>query len=279
MQVVTQANPVYKGYIRWNRFHNETKTIKKAEEWIIRKGNHPPILSEELFDKAQKRYQMEYHPRQERASASYQHWLSGMVKCSACGRSLSYNRVEKKGKNYSYFQCYGYSKKICSVSHGISEQKLIAALFASLREAACTGITYKQKKQEQKKAIQEELQYLVQVQLENLERKEERIQTAYIDGADTLEEYKQKKQLLREEKERLEQQKILSFSKEEEADKIGEAEQIWDVITALESDCFTNVEKNKAVHTIIEKIVYEKEQKRISIYYCLKGNKQGKNLP
>lgn len=277
MLVFTQANPVYKGYIRWNRSHNETKTIKKKEEWIIKKGNHPAILSEELFDRAQERYQRESHPKQERASATYQHWLSGVVKCSACGRTLTYNRVYKKGKNYSYFQCYGYSKKLCSISHAISEQKIVSALFCSLYEAACTDTTFileeKKKEVEKEKKMQEDSKYLIQMQLERLEKKEERVYAAYIDGVDTLEEYKKKKQLLSKERKNLEEQLSLVSITEQQNVRDIEINAISDLITAIKSDYFTNIEKNKAIRTIIEKIVYEKLNGTILIYYYLENKK------
>ena len=272
MLVFTQANPVYKGYIRWNRSHNETKTINKKEDWIIKKGNHPAILSEELFDKAQKRYQNEYHPKRVRASASYQHWLSGAVKCSACGRTLTYNRVYQKGKNHSYFQCYGYSKKLCSISHAISEKKIVSALFSSLYEAAYTDTKFilkeKKKEIEKEKKMQEDTKYLMQIQLEKLEKKEERIDTAYIDGIDTLEEYKKKKQLLLKEKENLEQQlSSFSISEQQNLKQMEIKNSISDIITAIKSDYFTNIEKNKAIRAIIEKIVYDKTNGTIFVYY------------
>ncbi len=275
MQVFTQANPVYKGYIRWNRLHNETKTINKKEDWIVRKGNHPAILSEELFDRAQKRYQSEYHPKNKRASATYQHWLSGIIKCSTCGRTLSYNRVYKNEKNYSYFQCYGYSKKLCSVSHGISEQKIVSILVQSLSEAVYTGRKYqlKEKQKKDKKEIEENTRQLLQIQLKKLKKKEERIQLAYKEGIDTLEEYKRNKQLLFKERKHFEQ---ISFSLLEEQDFTQEEKkaQIFDVITAIQSDCFTNIEKNKALRTIIEKIIYDKEKGDVFVYYKCFGKEE-----
>lgn len=269
MYVLTQANPVYKGYIRWNYSNGETKTVKKEEEWIIKKGSHPAIISEELFEKAQERYKKEYHPKNVRASASYKHWLSGMIKCSACGRSLSYSRVYDKNKNHSFFQCYGYSKKICSVSHGISERKIVPIILNSLREAAYTDTEYELKKEITKKEVKEENTiHLIQIQLEKLTGKEERIREAYVNGIDTLEEYKRNKQLISKERENLKQQ-LLSFSisNNQELNIPEKKQPISDVIMALESDDFSNIEKNEAIRSIIEKIVYDKQNETILVYY------------
>ena len=56
-------NPTYCGMIRWNRKENETNAIKPKDEWIIADGQQPAIISKELFDKAQTRYEQEYKPK------------------------------------------------------------------------------------------------------------------------------------------------------------------------------------------------------------------------
>lgn len=274
MEIVTQSNPVYKGFIRWNRSHGETKTIKKEEEWIVKKGTHPPIIAEDLFEKAQERYKREYHPKNVRASASYKHWLSGMIKCSACGRSLSYSRIYKKDKNHSFFQCYGYNKKLCSVSHGISERKIVAIIFNSLREAVNTNRKYEWKKENKEKKVQKENPIsLIQVQLEKLTKKEERIQEAYVDGIDTLEEYKRNKLLILKERKNLEQElESLSLSKNQNLSITERKQQISDIIMVMESDDFSNAEKNEAIRSIIEKIVYDKLNGTIQVFYHYSGN-------
>lgn len=262
-------NPVYKGYTRWNRTHNETKTIKNKEEWIIRKGHHPAIISEELFEQAQMRYQSEYHPRNVRASASYKHWLSGMLKCSACGRTLSYSRVYNNEKNYSFFQCYGYSKKKCMVSHGISERRIVPVILNSLQEAAFTEaefeveITNSAGKEQEENTVS-----LIQMQIDKLRVKEERIWAAYMDGVDTLEEYKRNKQLLLKERETFEKQfAVLSVQEKKTPDMADMKKRISDVIMAIESDDFTTEQKSEAIRSIIKKIVYDRPNEKITVYY------------
>lgn len=192
-----------------------------------------------------------------------------MVKCSACGRSLSYSKVYHKGKNHSFFQCCGYNKKICSVSHGISERKLVSIILASLREAAYTNKEYEWIEKKAEREIQEETtRYLTQIQFEKLKRKEERIYHAYIDGIDTLEEYKRNKSFLLKEKEKLEQQSANLLASKEQIKTITERKKhISDIITAMESDDFTNTEKNEALRSIIKKIVYDKANGSIVVYY------------
>ena len=56
-------NPTYCGMIRWNRTINESNEIRPESEWIVTDGEHPAIISKELFGKAQERYKREYRPR------------------------------------------------------------------------------------------------------------------------------------------------------------------------------------------------------------------------
>ncbi len=190
-----------------------------------------------------------------------------MIKCSACGRTLSYNRVFNKNKNHSFFQCSGYSKKLCSVSHGISEQKIVSAVLDSLQEAIGTDMEFERNKIAGKKGLQKDTDNLISIQLGKLKRKEERICTAYTEGVDTLEEYKRKKQQLLEEKRKLEEQKDWRRGENLENECF---EKISDIRELFTSEYFSNAEKNRAICTIIEKIVYDKTEKTIFVYYrCL----------
>ena len=65
-------NPGYAGDIRWNRTINETNEIRDRSEWIIRPGHHPAIISKELFEQAQERFNKEYTPRNAKAFRSDQ---------------------------------------------------------------------------------------------------------------------------------------------------------------------------------------------------------------
>ena len=82
-------NPAYAGIVRWNRTCNETNEIRDRSEWIVTKGTHPAIISEELYNQAMLRFESEYRPKNAKPAEVTKHWLSGMLKCSACGRTLS----------------------------------------------------------------------------------------------------------------------------------------------------------------------------------------------
>lgn len=130
-------NPTYCGMIRWNRTENETNRIKEKDEWIITKGFHEPIISQELFDQAHEIRKQTYRPRGSRPSSTYKHWLSGIVKCPACGRTMVAKQcVDKRyHKSYCYFTCYGYSKGKCATKTTVSSHKLEPIVLAAIESA------------------------------------------------------------------------------------------------------------------------------------------------
>lgn len=127
-------NPSYAGIIRWNRTTNETNEIKDKSEWIIRQGSHPAIISEDLYTQAMNRYESEYKRKNAKPTEVTKHWLSGLLKCSVCGRTLSSCVRHRKTvpDNYS-FQCYGYLKGKCTQSSYVSEQVIAAAVLDALK--------------------------------------------------------------------------------------------------------------------------------------------------
>ena len=49
------SHPVYAGYIRWNRYTDDKQKLNKKENWIVTKGVHQPLMSEEMWQKAQEK--------------------------------------------------------------------------------------------------------------------------------------------------------------------------------------------------------------------------------
>ena len=128
-------NPSYCGMIRWNRTENSTNRIKDKDEWIVTEGQQPAIISKELFESAQKRFKATYKPVGKRPSSTYKHWLSGLLKCPDCGRTLTSTTMKRvNGEKYSYFSCYGYSKGKCKKPNGISSLVLEKEVLASIKE-------------------------------------------------------------------------------------------------------------------------------------------------
>ena len=130
------------------------------------------------------------------------HWLSGMVKCSNCGASLG---IKRPNGSYTYFNCLNYTKGSCNESHYITLKNLENAIYEAFRQA----LNYGSKLQFtlRKKYIDEhpvDTVAIIKEQLKRLEWKESRIKAAYMDGIDTLDEYRENKELLMKEQKELE---------------------------------------------------------------------------
>lgn len=265
-------NPTYCGMIRWNRTENETNRIKDKSEWIITEGQHEPIISKELFDAAQERYKSTYRPRGARPSSTYKHWLSGLLKCPHCGRTMIAKRVIKKsnGSNYAYFTCYGYSKGKCLIPSNVSSLKLEPAVLSSLKEILDTqNLSFEYKVIDNVEQIDEKA--LLNEQLQQITSKEQRIKAAYREGIDTLEEYKHNKEIIEQEKNEL-QQKIAeldSVSGDDYRDKEIMLKKIKNVYEVVSSPNYTDQQKNEMLRTIVDKFVYDKENDTLNAYYYL----------
>lgn len=259
-------NPTYKGYVRWNRSINATNKIRPESEWIIKKGNFEPIVSEELWQQANDRIQKEYRPRGSRPVSTHRHWLSGLVKCSACGRTLStsVHKDRRYGRTYINFRCYGYLKGKCTESHQISEKKLVPIVLGMLADdMKQKDITF----EKLEKAPDHAAADLLYLQLEKISMKEQRIKEAYRNGIDTLDEYKENKEILKKEQEDLEK-KIKDLEKPEtETEQPKLNEKIHDIYDILVSNDFSMADKQRAIRSIVKKIVYNKKEGSIDIYY------------
>lgn len=261
-------NPTYCGMVRWNRTINESKEIRPESEWIIAEGEQPAIISKELFDKAQERYKREYRPRGARPVSTYKHWLSGIVKCPACGRTMTACKIENNKQTYCYFRCYGYSKGKCAAKNSISSLKLEPAVLESIKSVLDTGkITYR--KIEVKTEDTADLKTILEDQIKKIDVKLQRIKEAYMNGIDTMEEYKENKRIVQGEKDSLEKQlseleeeKI--STKNEDNDMLMRVKNVYDILSSDSVDATT---KNEVLRSVVEKIVYDREEDELKVYY------------
>ena len=261
-------NPTYCGMIRWNRTINESNEIRPESEWIVTDGEHPAIISKELFGKAQERYKREYRPRGARPVSTYKHWLSGVVKCPACGRTMTANTIRNNTRVYSHFRCYGYTKGKCMANNSISSIKLEPAVLESIKTVLDSSkITYR--KIETKTDDTVDLKTILEDQIKKIDVKLQRIKEAYMNGIDTMEEYKENKRIVQGEKDSLEKQ--LSELKEEkistkneDKDMLMRVKNVYDILSSDSVDVTT---KSEVLRSVVDKIVYDREKDLLKVYY------------
>lgn len=268
-------NPTYCGMIRWNRTVNETNEIRPKDEWIIADGQQPAIISKELFDRAAARRNMEYKPRGSRPSSTYRHWLSGLVKCPVCGRTMISKKIVNGKRTYCYFVCYGYSKGKCLAKNSISSLKLAPAVLQSLKDVLNNQqLSFRYIQPEPETAP--DLSDILLDQLKRIDEKLDRIKEAYRNGVDTLEEYKENKALVQNEKQLLEKQLAELPAQDSESAQAESAllDRVKNVYEIVNSESVDDVTKNEILKSIIEKIVYNKEKDTLEVYYYYKPQTQ-----
>ena len=225
-----------------------------------------------MFESAQERFKATYKPVGKRPSSTYKHWLSGLLKCPDCGRTLTSTTMKRvNGEKYSYFSCYGYSKGKCKKPNGISSLVLEKEVLASIKEILDTkDIVYELREYQPTEQFDE--RKAITEQLESLTGKEERIKASYREGIDTLEEYKANKAIIQKERESLEQQlkelkKAARKSDQDPADAM--LQKVRSVYDILISNNYTYIQKNEALKQIIDKIIYDRKNDSLKIYFFL----------
>jgi len=251
-------NPFYKGYVRWNRQHHEDHTIKDKSEWIIAKGSHAAIISEEIFEQTQKQIERRTLPYKSRHPSSMSHWLSGIIKCSSCGASLTV-------KNNRYFQCCKYNKGACLNSHFVSISEMENAVYEALKKVFDSN-TYTFELLDLKKPPENNAD-IISLNFKKLEDKKQRIKQAYQNGIDTLEEYKLNKENLL--KERNELVAAIEASKLEGNHTASPLNNIHSVYDIIRDEQQPQLVRANALRSIVDHMVYDKEKEILAVYFYL----------
>lgn len=257
-------NPFYCGKIRWN-YTRHGGEIKNPKDWIVTEGRHEPLIPESEWLAVQKIMKRQDSPCKPRDISSCRHWLSGVLKCSACGASLGYN------SGGGYFQCWKYTKGMCNFSHSISEKKAEAHVIAGLKASVLSCHLQYSLPASPPRNISELA--VLEGQYKKLSLKRQRASQAYENGIDTLEEYRATKARLSEE-ENLLKEKIRSLTACDGAEDFDlEKEGIYDLTSAvnlLSDPAIDYGKKGAALRSVVEKIVYDKKKEHFSFFFYLK---------
>jgi len=258
------SNPFYYGAVRWNRQNHDNHTIKSISDWIIAEGKHKPLIDKETWDLVQHLIALRSKPYKARAAGHMKHWLGGIVKCSDCGASLM------AGLNATRYQCGNYNKGKCLHSHFIKTAALEEAVYESLERVLNGSIELHYELKKSSNEPEEDSKSILLGQLSKLEDKEARIKQAYRDGIDTIEEYKENKQLLKDEREslsaKLQSLKDTLSDKDDTAAMLNNISNVLDIIKDASKDTLTRA---NAIRSIVDHFVYDKEKDKLEVYFFL----------
>lgn len=246
-------NPVYTGKIRWC---TDGKAASKRdyynENFIIVDGAHEPIITQEIFDRAQDRLaeNRKKYRKYQRSEQKVDFMLKGLVRCSNCNATLVYTNTTSHS-----LQCHNYAaKRLCNISHNISLRKADPLVIEALKSAV------------------ENLSFNIEIEappqsdsnknIESLIKKEQqkliKIKEAYASGVDTLEEYKEQKEKITNTISALQKEIDKNKPKNKTFSAKSYAKKVTNVIKILEAPDTSPAAKNDALRTIIQKIVFNK---------------------
>lgn len=247
-------NPVYKGYTRWT----PNGKLKREELYnnnrsIITKGNFEPIVDEDTWELAVEKlenYRSFRKPHQMDQKNPWS-WIKGLVRCKKCGKTL----IRTSGK----LRCNGYNKGACVCSDSLDIEEVKELILGQIKQYYDNPINIQIEKKEKKLDNNNEKEILMK-QLEFIKTKQNRIKNAYINGIDTLEEYKNNKKALSEEEISLLNQLNKINIKKEDNSKLIIKEHLQNTYTILTDDSIEMDKKYTIAHELINKVEYENGQ-------------------
>lgn len=262
--VYVLSNPLYAGYTRFTpggmtKDFNDPNIQK-------RKGTHKPIIDEKLLNSSIKK--LEEHNKKwfkyKKPSVKHEYWLRGLLKCSSCGSNLIMIQRQSGNKRKPFFQCNAYNKKLCSDSHSILQEKLEDALLEQLKIIFTKKIDINiVSSQNNNNTIA-----ILKNTLNKYNSRLERIKIAYMDGIDSLEEYKTKKSNILEDIDKVKKQlEAINTEEYELANKKKVYKQCEYAHNILKDENVDIKIKEQIANELFDKIVYNKKENTLYVYF------------
>ena len=259
-------NPAYISKIRWTS--DGSRAVSKRdftnENITLYDGNWQPLISVELWEQVQELLdqQKRAYPKYAKRQQPILYMLKGLVRCSCCGGPIAMASAVSGKSKVRTMQCCNYSRGSCHTSHSITMPKIEASFIEGLKKHIKDKqftIAATQKKKTDTPSV--DFDKLISVE----ERKLARAKEAYLAEIDTIEQYKQNKQEINSKIEELKaRQKKETFC---EIDPDAFADKVAGILELIEREDVTEAAKNEALHTIIEKVVYQKANDNLAIYF------------
>lgn len=251
------TNPFYNGTVSWNG--------------ISFQGSHETRRSiTGLYDICQERLKQEFRPVKRRSISTCRHWLSGLLKCSVCGATMSYNGGGKSRPD-AVFACWKYAKGLHKESCSVTVAKAERIVIRSLEKILETG-NFEYDRIPRPASEQDSSQKAaIEVKLERLALKEERIRSAYENGIDSLKEYRTRKEQLLKERAELEAE-LASLEPADCSPALSREELLERVKTVHDLLCSPDVDfetKGTALRSILKFIVFDRKADRFEFHYYI----------
>ena len=256
-------NPLYAGKLRYTPGKGSQSHYHNDKETIIVNGNHEPIIEPKTWEAIQEKIKANRakYPKYQRGSAvKHELMLRGLLKCSSCGGTL----VHGAGG----YQCYKYAHGQCGTSHYITVKNIDKAVIDSLTNLDVNGDINITTNKERQNVSTDHIDKLIKREYMKLDR----IKEAYMNGIDTLEEYKANNEKVSADIKKLENRKtkLLSAARRDNRDPreiIDEKRK--EFLKLLENPETTQESLNSSLRGFVDKVSFDRAKTKVTIfYYC-----------
>ncbi|MCL2618648.1 MAG: recombinase family protein, partial [Defluviitaleaceae bacterium] len=243
------TNPIYKGYVSWTC----------DGDTIYMRADHEPIIDEATFEKVQslinERKKTKVH--KVRDSAACSHWLAGLIRCPVCGTTYVYAKGYRGMSDRC--RCGRYSNASCTNNHSIKVSTMESIVLEYLTNLPAENILYTKTESRSR-----ELENNAKSSIDRLEKALERAKQAFLQGIDTIDEYKHNKANISSEIERL--KSSLQVEPSHTGGNKTAERKIRGLLDILQSDSSAQT-KNAVARSIIYKIVANPSSNTFDFYF------------
>ena len=259
-------NKAYCGYIVWNKVERKRNSSRRSPEKQIESlGLHEPIISEDIWNKAQEmRTKRSISPVHDNKKLTNP--LAGLVKCKLCGATLTASSSTYGGKKVKFLSCKT-CYKVAAVKLDIFESEVINSLEGILN-------TYKLylnddiENYDDSSKLANYFNLLKQLEKESvtLIKQKEKLHDLLEKGIYDIDTYLDRSKVLAEKIENNKNSidKVKNDIEYESTHSIDISEVVPKLENLLELYTKTNdaAEKNQLLKTVIDSIIYHKEKKQ-----------------
>lgn len=258
-------NKAYCGYIVWNKVERKRNSSRRSPEKQIESlGLHEPIISEDIWNKAQEmRTKRSISPVHDNKKLTNP--VAGLVKCKLCGATLTASSSTYGGKKVKFLSCKT-CYKVAAVKLDVFESEVLNSLDSILN-------TYKLylnddiESYDDSSKLNTYLNLLKQLEKESitLVNQKEKLHELLEKGIYDIDTYLDRSKVLAEKIENNKNSidKVKNDIEYESTHSIDISEVVPKLENLLELYPKTNniAEKNQLLKTVIDSIIYHKEKK------------------
>lgn len=242
------SNPVYIGKLRW------TPEGRTGQGTLVADSKHVPLVSPKTFQAVQEKLlenANRYGPHA-KPSSERKHWLSGLLRCAACGGRLIFSKPH-------YFKCGRYAKGQCNVSQHVSAALMEQAVLDQLRRDSRLSGPMTVSLWGPSAA-----EPMVELELDAIQRKLMRLREAYLCGAEDLQSYQIEKAALEAQSTQLRQEITSGLQAEDQQTLLT---RVQAALVSLEDHTAEVEAQYRAASQVLESCRWDKSSGRLEIIY------------